>query len=273
MCVEVVLFLITGYIMNVVNELKKILKTKKNKHKFIAEYFIDNYDRIPFLSISEIANEIGTSKATLVRFAKKIGTDGFYELKEIITQDLQNKINSNDIDFVEEKSYSNEFKDVINIEIDNIISTFNNFNHELLNIICDEILNAKRIVCVGLGLSHYLSKILAYELQLLRINACILDNNLPGFNEQISIYDENDLVIAFSFPPYSNTTIEAVKLAKKQKMKIIGITNRKSAPLTIHSDYNIFVNTNNLLNTNASSAIFVLINVITTELAKRKLAK
>jgi len=109
-CVEVVLFLITGYIMNVVNELKKILKTKKNKHKFIAEYFIDNYDRIPFLSISEIANEIGTSKATLVRFAKKIGTDGFYELKEIITQDLQNKINSNDIDFVEEKSYSNELK-------------------------------------------------------------------------------------------------------------------------------------------------------------------
>lgn len=260
--------------MNIINELKKILKSSKSKHKNIAEYFLDNYDRIPFLSIGQIAEEIGTSKATLVRFARSIGTDGFYEFKEIISQDLQNKISSNDVDFIENHSISNEFyKEVINIEINNIINSFNELNYDTIKKIIDEILSARRVVCVGVGLSHYLAHITAYELNLVKLDARVLDNNLPGFNEQIQLYDNKDLIIAFSFPPYSNATIEAVKIAKKQKIKVIAVTNRKSSPITMYSDYNLIVKTNNLLNTNASSAIFVLINVLITELAKTKLAK
>ncbi len=42
-------------------------------HQVVAGYVLDHIDDVAFLSITELAERIGVSEATLVRFAKELG--------------------------------------------------------------------------------------------------------------------------------------------------------------------------------------------------------
>ena len=50
----------------------------------IASYLLANYDEAAFLSMADLARRLDLSEATLVRFAKAIGYDGFRELRRCL---------------------------------------------------------------------------------------------------------------------------------------------------------------------------------------------
>lgn len=50
----------------------------------IASYLLANYDEAAFLSMADLAERLDLSEATLVRFAKAIGYDGFRELRRCL---------------------------------------------------------------------------------------------------------------------------------------------------------------------------------------------
>ncbi len=75
--------------------------------------------------------------------------------------------------------------------------------------------------------------------------------NSLTFLEQILFLTKHDLLIVFSFPPYSKETIEAVKFAKGKGIKTIAITNKQSAPVTLYSADSLYVKSENMLFTNS----------------------
>jgi DNA-binding MurR/RpiR family transcriptional regulator len=83
----------------------------------------------------------------------------------------------------------------------------------------------------------------------------------------------DDLLITFSFPPYSKETVDAVKLASQQDIPIVAITDRVTSPVTFYSKKVIPVRSQNMLFTNSFSAISVVINALATEIALRNKAK
>lgn len=62
--------------MNMLAEPIKPLKLTK-KQKVIAEYFIQNQERLGSLTSMEAANEIGVSDASVIRFSRMIGFAGY----------------------------------------------------------------------------------------------------------------------------------------------------------------------------------------------------
>lgn len=54
----------------------------------IADYIIKNQKRILKMTSLEIAGEAGVSDATVIRFARTIGYDGFLDMKDAIRKDL-----------------------------------------------------------------------------------------------------------------------------------------------------------------------------------------
>ena len=62
-------------------EIKDKIKSKydsfpKNQRK-IADFFVNNFDRIPFLNVQELSESTGSSVASIVRFAQRIDYKGF----------------------------------------------------------------------------------------------------------------------------------------------------------------------------------------------------
>jgi len=105
---------------------------------------------------------------------------------------------------------------------------------------------------------------LAYQLNQVGVDAFAFKHDYVTFLEQLLFVKPADMVIAFSFPPYSKETIDAAEFAQKKKLKIVSITNRNASPITFFSNYSLIVPSNNMLFTNSFSAISVLINAIST---------
>ena len=250
--------------------------TLTKSHKIIADYIIDNLDSIPLKSVQQIADATSASVASVVRFSQTIGFKGFLELREEIGKSLEQRIKKKEIfSLIDDKRGRNHdiLSSIAKQEISNINETVSIIERSNFNAAIDLIVKSNRVYTLGLGISYLLAEILSYQLNQVAINSSNLIHNQSSFMEQILFSKKNDLVIGFSFPPYSKETINAVQFAKKRKLKVISITNKTSAPISRYSDVQLNVSSENMLFTNSFSAISVLINAIATQCAVKNKMK
>jgi DNA-binding MurR/RpiR family transcriptional regulator len=252
----------------------KFEELPKNQRK-IANYFVDNFDKVSFLTVHDISLATGASVASVVRFAQRIGFSGFSELREAIAESLQTHLISlQTFPFFENRKVEKDIlTSVANLDIKNINDTLSTIEREVFDSSICMILKSKRVFTAGLGISYLLAEILAYQLTQVAVDATAFKNNYCPFSEQIPLLDKKDLIILFSFPPYSKDTIEAAKIASKKNINVIAITNKEASPITFFSKVNLIVHSKNMLFTNSFAAISVLINALATSIALKNKAK
>lgn len=241
--------------------------------KKVADYFIDNFDKIPFLNVHDIAKSTGTSVASVVRFAQSVGFEGFSEIRDAVAETLQNQMNNQTIFPLFDKHSIEEdlLTEVANVDIMNINNTLNLIERKTFDDVINRIQKADRVFTAGLGISYLLSEILAYQLTQVGIDSTVLKHTHTLFHEQVLFMNKKDLLIVFSFPPYSKETVEAASFAKNRNIDVIAITNKHASPITFFTKANLIVKSENMLFTNSFAAISVLINAIATACAlKRK---
>lgn len=240
----------------------------KNQRK-IAEFFIESFDQIPFLSVQDIARKTDASVASVVRFAQRIGFSGFSEMRDEIAATLQNQIKNKDIFPLIENLEEDSLTYVANQDIRNINDTLNLIDRNNFNRAVELIMTAKRIFTAGLGISFLQARILAYQLTQVGLDARSFRMGDASLLEQVLFVQPADVLITFSFPPYSKATIDVAKLANERDVEVIAITNRKASPITFYSACSLVVKSENLLYTNSFAAISVVINALATECALR----
>ena len=69
-------------------EIKEKITSKYNSlpknQKKIADYFVNNFDKIPFVKVQDLSEATGASVASIVRFSQRAGFKGFSELRDSI---------------------------------------------------------------------------------------------------------------------------------------------------------------------------------------------
>ena len=240
----------------------------KNQRK-IADYFVNNFDKIPFENVQDLSDATGASVASIVRFSQRAGFKGFSELRDSITGSLQKELHNKEIFPLFEKHRIDEdlLTEVANLDIKNINDTLNLVERKTFNYVIDRILKSERVFTAGLGISYLLAEILAYQLTQVGISSSVLQHSHTLFNEHILFLNSRDLLIVFSFPPYSKETIEAAEYANERKIDVISVTNKHASPVTFFTKANLIVESENMLYTNSFAAISVLINAIATACA------
>lgn len=249
---------------------KKQSKSFTKTEKIIANFFIENSNEIPFYSIQELSEKLGLARASIQRFVKKIGYDGFYSFRKEATNNLKNNIAP--LEKFKTKLFNNEseifpINQIAENEVNNINFTLNHIDRKAIDKFVNYVLNAHNIYIAGMNLSSYLAGITAYLLQRLGLNAFYL--NQPGvlLVEQVMNITPKDILIAFSLPKYSQSTIEAAKYASKQNAKVIAFTNSITAPIVEFSDLQIIIKTDSYHFSNSLSPIIVMIFGLMSEIA------
>ncbi len=254
-------------------EIKKRIQEKFNllpkNQKKVGEYLINHLDEIPFLNIHELSEATSVSVASIVRFAQAIGFSGFNELRAEIASSLKTQLNNKEIFPLFEKHRSKEdlLTEVANVDITNINNTLSLIDRKIFNDVIKSINSANRVFTAGLGISYLLSEILAYQLNQVGIDASVFKHTHTLFHEQILFLSKKDLLIVFSFPPYSKETVDAAQFAKEKNIDVIAITNKQASPVTFFAKASLIVRSENMLFTNSFAAISVLINAIATACA------
>ena len=249
--------------------LEKLPQYSKNQKK-LADYILENLQTALLLSVNDLAEKSGVSTATVVRFTQLLGFQGFLDFKNHFMAALREHLSPIE-KFKETISKKAEYQDTPNKVANQVIA---NIQHTLqLNKLDDfkhivtHMVDAENIFCIGLGISRYLAETLAYMLKLYLKKAYALSGDTLSFAEQVILLRPRDLVIAFSFPPYSRQTVDAAQLANELRIPVVSITDKKTAPIVQYSSHTLVAKTDNILFTNSLGGISVLMNALVTELA------
>ncbi|MGH7495225.1 MAG: MurR/RpiR family transcriptional regulator [bacterium] len=246
--------------------------------KKVADYFLHRPNDFSFLTTDAMAEALHVSKATVVRFAQNLGYDGFPALRNEILQTLQANLEPADRFMLALAKHSPDeaLTLVAEHEVQNINQTILHLDRRALREVVEMLLGAARVFTMGLGISELLAKILAYELNQVAIDARPFSSGTLRFVEHLVLARDKDIVVGFSFPPYSRETVEGAAYARKKNIPLIAITDKLAAPITFHAAKVLVVRTKNMLYTNSISAISVVINALVTEIAllnKREVSK
>ncbi|MCH8566954.1 MAG: MurR/RpiR family transcriptional regulator [Balneolales bacterium] len=240
----------------------------KNQKK-IADFVSANLKEAAFMSVTEMEQIMGVSKATIVRFTQSLGFDGYLNFKGALQQALQQQYAN-----VEHYKLLNDLKEsslhrVARQDVANINKTIEHLSPTGFDKVVSLLSGAETIYTFGLGISALMGQIMAYSLgQVAKRSFSMLSLQLSA-EEQLAFMSPKDVLVCFSFPPYSVETISLAKLAKKQGVNVVGITDSPASPIVEQCDEFLTVRSENLLFTNSIAAISMVINALITEIARR----
>lgn len=241
--------------------------TKKEKH--VADYFIKNQYNIFTLSVEGIAKQTGASTATIVRFAQHMGFSGYNQLKNQLINEVKEKMRPEDR-FKLLTQNQNKISACMRIakqEVENINLTLDKLDRDRYETFIESLKKAKSVFTIGIGISSIMARLTAYWLNQAGLKTFYFDQQEHSFIEKLINLKKGDLVVGFSFPPYSKDTIRGLKFCFERDLTCLSFTDKLTSPIVKWSHEYLVVQTKNLMFTNSISALSTLINSIATEIA------
>jgi len=240
----------------------------------IADHLIQHLEEAPFLSVMDLERRTGTSRATVVRFARSLGFEGFLELRSRLLGSLQTQLTpAAAFPIPAGNGAGDTLTTVAQQDVRNINQTISQVERGSFAEIAGMILKAGRVHTAGLGISSLMAQILAYSLNQVAVRALPFVHDYETFMEQLAFVTRHDLLIVFSFPPYSRETIDLARAAEARKIPVVALTDRVTSPVSFHATRVLAIRSQNMLFTNSFSAISVVINALVTEVALRNRVK
>ncbi|RAL26825.1 MurR/RpiR family transcriptional regulator [Thermoflavimicrobium daqui] len=199
----------------------------------IAKFLEENLDTVPFLTVANVAKQVGVGEATIIRFATNLGFSGFSEMQQSLQEHIRKRLTTVDRLNLTENIYSEKQRlatDVLLDDIKNIEQTIQTIDLRVFDAAVKQINRAKSITVVSLRSSYALGYFLTFYLDLMLKNVQLIPDSDTMF-EKLSSLRSEDLVIGISFAQYTSRTIQAIEFVKKRGVNTLAITDHHSSPL------------------------------------------
>lgn len=239
------------------------------QQQLVATYMLDHLKEVPFLSVPELAERSGASEATIVRFAQRIGYAGFSSLKAALLQAVREKVVAVPEDVAPKPTNDDALDEVARLETANIGASVESLDRAQMNEVADALFEARQVHTFGTGISSHLSELLAYLLSQLGLRARPLPLYHSSPLEPLIALDAEDVVVVFSFAPYARPALEVARAANARGATVVAVCDRATAPVAAHAHHTMPVRSTNIDFTNSFAALSVLLNGLTTTIARR----
>lgn len=210
--------------------------------KKVADYVINYPNKAIEMSVSELSAACDASQATIIRFCKKVGCSGFHQLKIKLAGELNKqevRPASNEIDC---KNMEQSLHNIFSSKVDELKSTFENFDPKQIEEIVFHILNADVIEFAAVGNTIPIALDGVYKFNQLGLHA--VGSTIWETQEVIARnLREGDLIFAISGSGASKRLLEMVHIAKEKRVITVAITNQPKSPIAEKCDYVILTAT------------------------------
>lgn len=206
--------------------------------KRISAYITEHYDRAAFMTASKLGSVVNVSESTVVRFASELGYEGYPEFQKALQELIKNKLTSvQRMEIISSKIGDEDvLKKVINSDIEKLRQTLDTVNGKDFENAVSTISNAKTVYILGARTCSTIASFLGLYLNLLLPDVRIVTaNSASEVFEQMYRISEEDVLVAISYPRYSQRTFNAVKFASERKAKVVAITDSVASPIVNYS--------------------------------------
>jgi DNA-binding MurR/RpiR family transcriptional regulator len=239
------------------------------KQKLIADYMKNNETEVCFNSLKDISEKVGVTEVTVINFCKSLGFNSFSDLKQSYQDQIKRKISPTQklFESINKETMKNElFVKAIDQQIKNHQYSITGLSEKKLEDAVHLITTLKKVYILCTGLSFILGEYFKSRLEYLGVSVELLE--LSNIKTQLLIkalhFTREELYIAITFPEYSKTVVKFVEYIKKKGYHIIGLTDKKSSPLTQFSDITFYSKTDSLIFYNSIQSAISIIEILTT---------
>ena len=241
--------------------------------KRISRYITESYDKAAFMTASRLGKTVGVSESTVVRFAVELGYDGYPSMQKAMQEMVLNRLTA-----VQRMGVANDrigdqdvVSRVMNADADKLRQTAEVISREDFRAAVQAILKARQIYVVGVRSTSALANFLGYYLNFMFQNVhLVTTSGASEMFEKLVGVDENDVVIAFSFPRYSTSTLKGAQYSRSTGATVIGITDSRLSPLGQNSDHVLVAKSDMLSIVDSLVAPLSLVNALIVALAAGK---
>lgn len=230
---------------SVLDKILCVYKSLYEAEKKIADYVINNKEKVIEMTVSELATQSNVSEATIVRFCKKCDLKGFYDLKINIAKEMVNSKDKKDSKVSNELDSNNITQSLQNIlanKIEELKQTISMMHEEDIKKILDAIKNARIVQFAAVGNTIPVAMDGTYkfnQLGILSVTNTIWETQL-AFSYTLT---KEDVVIVISNSGSSKKLVTLLEIANERKATTISITNHENSPVANKSKYHINTST------------------------------
>nr|WP_303068260.1 MurR/RpiR family transcriptional regulator [Catenibacterium mitsuokai] len=212
----------------------------------IAKTILQNYHKIPELTIFDLADLCYVSSSSITRFVRTFGYDSYKQFKNDIDNTLTIDVDySKRINMATAEDLKPIYQRYTENVIENIQFTFDHIDYRQLNRVCEMMYQAKEIALFGLEYANYVG--IHFQNKMASLNRLI----------QLGVSDEKQLELAKRLAPHSLVFIislegsffyrntEIVDILTEKECKIVAISMLTSGKFIGSCDEVILCNKTN----------------------------
>jgi DNA-binding MurR/RpiR family transcriptional regulator len=243
--------------------LQKSYPSLTKQQKKVAEFLITQGPEAAFLSVAELAHQVQTSQASVVRFARAAGFKGYPQMQRELQNWVRQKISPSRVlqNLMGKAPKDNVYRRIFQMDRQNLDETEGANPRETLDRAIREILRARRIGFIGFRTSQAIAYLLFFFLGRVRKNCELMDDG-GNLTNQLMNYGGKDLLVAISFPRYSRLTLETLKHGKKAGCRIIAITDTPISPIGQIADIVLLAERKSATYFNSFTSAVTLVNCL-----------
>jgi DNA-binding MurR/RpiR family transcriptional regulator len=221
-------------------KIRSLLPGLARAEQRVAKVVLENPGTVAHRSITEVAEQAGTSETTVTRFCKAIGVGGYPELRIALAADTarsQARANHNmggDIlpgDDLKQVVGKVAFADARAVE-----ETAEQLDVESLGKVIQAVADARRVDVYGFGASAFVAFDLQQKLHRIGLT-CFAWNDTHIALTSAAVLTGADVAVGISHTGSTSETVEALRVARDTGATTVALTNFPRSPITEVADH------------------------------------
>lgn len=206
---------------NIFDKISLMESFATKQERVIIDFIRNNpIKEIIMLSITEFSEKVSVGDATTLRFCRKLGLKGYSEFRFLLSQNMNNG----------ENETGNEAARILDNMVLALKSTYDLFDYEQIKKSASLILQARNIYAYGSGNSGLAAQ--EFRNKVLRFGLNVINYSDSHFQLiSTSIMNEEDALVLFSVSGQTKDMISLAKMAARQGVRLIIVTNYLKSPL------------------------------------------
>lgn len=197
----------------------------------VADVVLSSPQEVAFGTVADLARRAGTSGATVVRLAAKLGLDGFTALQEEVQAELAHRLRP-----AAERIREPQPGDVIGraalTELDNVQGTLEGVSRDEFDHVVGLLADPERRVAVLPGeASRGVGLLLADELSMLRPGVQLLLGTEVRLAQAVAEVEPGDVVVVIDLRRYERWLLSTVALLGERGARIVALSDSALSPL------------------------------------------
>lgn len=245
----------------------------------IAEYILAHLSTIGFQTSTTMAEEIGVSDTSVIRFIRKLGFKGYADFWSEMNARTARQIDRAQPDLTPGEKYlrtlehlgsSSLISDVSQYTLNNLQKSYAQLDQGMVEQIVDILLSSDRKYIAGFRGTACCAQYMASKLLFLTPHVVpILHADATAVENLLDI-TERDCLFLYSFPRYSEIARPLMEIARESGAKVILMTDRRTSPLANKADVVVTAQVDGLGFTNSYVAPLSLSEVILLSVSGRR---